>query len=425
MFGLPTTLRQFALAAGLIVLLSPGKFASAQELQQNGKRVVAGRQQDATPKDEFAPQDPEISARVVRLIEQLGTGSFSERQSATRELLGIGMAASAELQKATSTGSKEVRERAGQVIVAIRDAEFRRRIDRLADSVTPAAAESLPEWDRFQELAAARSADSSTELADADLIRVFLRIQQAEQALFALRLFNPQGLPDALEQRSSELVRLFDDRSDKPFPAESYAAILLLASNPATRLPRATSTNISSALADERLEKLIRDGQHKDLFRSLISRWIERPGIATERPLLFAVRHELAAGRVVARRVIQSRSNRPDMIMAMLALGRLGDKTDIELLESQMTVETVLWPLRNQPVVRNLPDGPIRDTNYSVQTRDIALVVATHLRGRPPTDLGLKVELSEETVFAVESLGFESAESRAAAFAAYRAAFPK
>ena len=112
------------------------------------------------------------------------------------------------------------------------------------------------------------------------------------------------------------------------------------------------------------------------------------------------------------------------MIVALLALARLGNESDVELLESQMIVETVLWPLRNQPVVRLSPDGPTRDTNYTVQTRDIALVVATQLRGRAPAELGLKVVPSDETVFAVESLGFESAESRAAAFAAYRAAFP-
>lgn len=59
---------------------------------------------------------------VLRLIRQLGSDDFDERESATARLKEIGASALPALQQARSSNDAEVRQRATALIVAIRDA---------------------------------------------------------------------------------------------------------------------------------------------------------------------------------------------------------------------------------------------------------------------------------------------------------------
>ena len=195
---------------------------------------------------------------------------------------------------------------------------------------------------------------------------------------------------------------------------------MLLGSEPETRLIRATSTNISSALDDPRFSKLITDGIHAKILRAIAEAWIARKGIAANRPLLFAMQHDLKAGRTVALRIIESKSNRPDMILSLLCLAKLKSTEDLPLIESLLENETILWPQRGQVVQQQVPGGPPVDINYKVRTRDVALVVAAYLRDIDPNDIGFKARTSDVTLFAVDSIGFRKDEARRQALAAYR-----
>ncbi|MDA1230397.1 MAG: hypothetical protein O2856_06455 [Planctomycetota bacterium] len=119
-------------------------------------------------------------------------------------------------------------------------------------------------------------------------------------------------------------------------------------------------------------------------------------------------------------RIIESKSSRPDMILSLLYLADLNSTEDLALIESLLEKETVLWPQRGQIVQKLNPGDPPFDTNYNVQTRDVALVVAAHLRNIAPNDIGMKVRTSDVTLYAVDSIGFNSDETRAKAVAAYR-----
>lgn len=347
--------------------------------------------------------------RIRQLVEQLSAGNFAERQAALRDLLQTGLPAAEQLRQASSSGSPEVRERAVALLSQIFRREFDQRLKALKAAPMTEYAELFPEWKRFSKIAG----------TEADAIQLFIEILQSEAALFTLHSFAPERLPEALEQRSSELALMFDGRADEEFPAASAAALFLLGCHSDVRLLRATSTNISTAMADDRLSKLLRDGARRDALSRLLSAWIERPGIAAERPLLFAMEHQLSGGRVLARRIIASRSRRPDMLVAILSLGVLGNDSDVPLLEELFSVETVLWPAGEPALRQRLPNGESRTSNYSVQTRDAALVVAAHLRRIAPEQLGLNVRPSEITLFAVDTLGFETPESRMMVFAEY------
>jgi hypothetical protein len=191
---------------------------------------------------------------------------------------------------------------------------------------------------------------------------------------------------------------------------------MLLGSEPRPRLIRATSTNISEALDDPRFSKLITDGVHAKTLRAIAEAWIVREGIAAERPLLFSMQHDLKAGRTVAIRIIESKSNRPDMILSLLCLAKLKSSEDLPLIESLFDNETILWPQRGQIVMPPLPGG----ATYSVRTRDAALVAAAYLGNIAPDDIGFKARTSSVTLFARDSIGFSKDEDRRQALADFR-----
>jgi hypothetical protein len=172
-------------------------------------------------------------------------------------------------------------------------------------------------------------------------------------------------------------------------------------------------------LSDERFDVLVTDGVHATLIRSVVNQWLQRPGISADRPLLFSLRHKLPAGREIARRVIESRSRRPDVGWSLMWIAAHGDASDLPLVESLLSADTVLWPPRGQAVTRVLPDRELPST-YTVEIRDVALLVALHLRQIEFEEFGLRPAASEVTVFRLESLGFDSAESRQAALTRYQ-----
>jgi hypothetical protein len=63
--------------------------------------------------------DAEEGARIARLIEQLGSDTFAEREKATRALDEVGEPALEALQKATRSSEAEVRKRANSLVAAI------------------------------------------------------------------------------------------------------------------------------------------------------------------------------------------------------------------------------------------------------------------------------------------------------------------
>ncbi len=398
------------------VWLTDGIGIAGLNAQQNSVPATVQNQQNkpegSTASSDTDSSDTPENEELGRQIQLLGNSEFRRRQQASREILARGLAAVPLLKRAASQESAQIRSAAALLLDQIYSSEFQIRLQRLKSDVVPSNATSLPEWDRFSQIVG----------DDAESLQLYLELLQSEQSLFNLQLFQPAQLPAALELRSSELALEFHGRTDEPFPAASYAALLLLGSNSNVRLIRATSSNISAGMADERLATLLRDGLQKEVFSQLINAWIARPGIAAERPLLFAMQHRFNSGAVVARRVISERSGRPDMLLAILALGALGDSADIAGIEKLFDVKTVLWPMRGAAAAKLQENGTVRNTDYSVQTCDAALVVAAHLRGIPFKQLGLDVRSSDQTLFVVDSLGFETPAARETAFAAYRAA---
>lgn len=370
----------------------------------------AGAQNDETG---IATADA-TELHVKLMIEKLASPSFADRQQATKELSNVGPESVALLEKTLATAKGETQLRLRIILPQLRKRLFDDQLEAFLKKPSIEIAQRLPQWDRFEQISGHGD----------EALQIFGEILAAESQLFATRLFAPDELPAALADRAATLARECSELLDEEFPIASVAAVMLLGSEPKTRLIRVTSTNISILLDAPRLSELITDGVHAKTLRAIVDAWIVRAGtttgIAAERPLIFSMKHDLKSGRMVALRIIKSKSNRPDMIFSLLCLARLKSTEDLPLIESLFDVETILWPQRGQPVKEQVPGDPTVDTNYKVRTRDVALVVAAYLRDIQPDDIGYKVRPSNFTLFTHDSLGFRTDGARNQALAAYR-----
>ena len=375
--------------------------------------VVLSQSNDSDVKAAASNAVAETESAVKALIEKLSSTRFADRQQASKDLLNVQPEGVQFIEAAAASSTEETQQRLRMILPQLRKRLFDDQLDAFLANPSVDIAERLPQWSRFEQLAG----------HDADALAIFGQLLSAERRLFAARLFAPNELSAVLETRSAEIAKECNGLLDEEFPIASVASVMLLGSESETRLRRATSTNISSALDDQRFSQLITDGVHAKTLRAIAEVWISRagqPGVAAERPLLFSMQHKLPAGRTAAIRIIESKSSRPDMIYSLLCLASLNSTDDLPLIESLFENKTVLWPQRGQVVKNREPGAPPFDTNYNVQTRDVALAAAAHLRRISPSAVGMQARESDLTVFAIDSIGFTREEARTKAIAEYK-----
>jgi len=378
--------------------------------------AVQASAQDAEVKNGQAADA--VSENVAKLLQELASPIFARRQKAASGILELNAADVAQLEAQIDIVLPAVATQLRILIPRLRKRLFDDRLDALAnDSMLPDIPTELvarmPEWERYSAVAG----------TDGDSIAVYRELLRAERDLFAARMFESPEFSAMLETRSAALTALFTGVAEDEFPVASCAAVMLLGSNPDVSLRGATSTNISAALDETRFGHLVEDGIHAKTLKAIVGLWIERPNIAIDRPLIFAIQHRLPAGRQVALKVLAKPIRNQQASYALLCLGALRDPQDLPAVERLLNVQTTVWPPQEQSVRELLPDREI-DSSFSVQARDVALTVAIYLRGANPADFGLKVQTSERQLFTIDSMGFNKNEQRDAAIAKYVSRFP-
>ena len=377
--------------------------------------TVSGHAQDLAGKAEQSIDKPD--ERIEKLLADLGSPVFSVRQKAALQVMELSATDVGSLESHLDSATASVATQLKVLIPRLRRRLFDEQLEKLSkDDLSEAEAvkivSTLPEWNRY----AAMAGD------EADSMVVYHELLIAERDLFSARMFSAEDFATRLETRSAALSALCDGQADEPFPVASFAALMLLGSDPELHLQGTTSTSISGALDDPRFGQLIEKGVHAQTLKAITEAWIERPDIAVDRPLLFAIQHQLPAGRRVALRTLARSTWNQRTYYALLCLGTLQHKEDLPLVESLLSNQKTLWPPRGQFVRELLPDREI-DSTFSVQTRDVALAVAIHLRGESPQKFGIEAVPSDMHLFTIESMGFSNDEQREAALAKYRAHF--
>jgi hypothetical protein len=357
--------------------------------------------QDA-PGNESKTEDKK---RLTKLVQQLRSAQFAERQQAVAELLKLDAKQVSDLEALQDQTEAASRQLLSDVLVRLRKRHFEDRLNFFLAAPSIESAKGLPDWNRFQSIVGSHS----------DSLTIFGEILDAERSLFSARVFQSGDLPEQLELRCREFSEICNGRQTEPFPEAMCAALMLIGSDPEVDLRRLTSAHISDAMKDSRFIRLIQDSDRAEFWRTMLGEWINRPGIAVDRPLLFSAENNLEIGRNLARKTISGPSRNQSRYYAMLCIAKLGHAEDLPLIESQLSSNRVLWPSRAIPGLR---------ADYSVQTRDVAVAVALHLRGRSPEEFGMAdVQRLEATVFDVTSLGFDSEDSRNRILEQYRKEF--
>lgn len=360
----------------------------------------------------------EEAARIDRLVGELRSPEFAIRQSATTVLLGLDATGSGILDQKSRLLEEPEASAVRQIVIRLRKRLYDDRLSELDKAPGVEAAAKLPEWKRFSDIVG----------TDEKALDVFIEMLQVERDLFAMRLFSSPELAGQMESRSREFAKLCNGRRDVPFPVATCAALMLLGSDSSLDLPRLTSTQISDAFSDPRFGELVDEGVYAPCLRRLAGAWMNRtnkngrPAIAVDRPLLFAIEHDLEEGRTLALTSIRTGTKFQSMAYSLLCLAKFRRTEDLRVVEPLLESEAVLWPLANQKN-KSLP-GSDPTSTYSVQIRDVALVVAASLRQRNPAEFGSSAKPSDATVYDFYSLGFENDSDRNAALTAYRTSFP-
>lgn len=337
---------------------------------------------------------------IQQLIDDLGSPAFKTRIQAAKTLRSTGDAAILPLQQAEQTATGDRKIRIQEILKELQRNTFTARLEQLKKTPSVKLAAELPEWDRFAEIVG----------NDARAIRMYVRLLAAEPALFSAAAKKSRELPAMLQVRAAELLHSVRPApiQRRPFSVDSYAALLLLASDPSLTL-RGASTSISDILVpnDSPFVSALKQEDGESL-RRLVGAYIQRGRIGVLEPLEFARRHPMAEGPILARQVLKTALRGHNGIPAMMLLLEQGDKTDIALLESLFDHQGKLFEGRrasaNNVVV-----------TYRAVNGDMALAVAIAMRGQDPRDFGFGKDMPRSIAafqFVEETIGFDSDEER-------------
>lgn len=364
---------------------------------------------------------------LQQLVQQLQDPVFSRRQAATTQLLKLPESTGPQLLAAQASATGSTAARLSEILAELQRHWFRTRLAMLQNpsTATDAAADDtaiFPHAATLRKLLADDTtgdppADSTTApqqetgLETSDPRTVLLQLLQAEPELFAASLYQPTRVPELLEKRSRTLDLACDGREDQPFPTASALALMLVASQPETRLLRSTSANISRPLDDPRFNRLVAAGRQRAVLRKLVAAWILRPGIAADRPLIFAIEHRLPAGRELALRVLQGGGRGPQLYYACMCLAALDSKQDIPLLTARLRSSQLAWTRPNDAAKNAVAQGEVA-SGAEVQLRDAALAALIHLQQIPADRVGLQLAPSRKLLYRPDTVGATSDEIR-------------
>lgn len=349
-------------------------------------------------------------ADVEFLIESLTSPVFSERTAAHKSLLSYGDAAIAPVKAALKTAGPEKTLRLKNILNRLEADTFSGRLSALEKTPTPESAARMPQWERYQSLLG----------TDRDAVDFYIRLVKSEAELFRLADQSVTSLRNPLQIRATQLA---ESNRNGELPIDSYAAVLLLASNNEVILRSDTSTNLTACLTGQFAEQL--DSTDGKRLRRLAGQWILRRAISVPRPLEFARRHRLPEGLVLARRTLKGVLRRGDAIPAMMLLKEQGTRDDVEILESLFDQTRKDYNERAGQGI--LFRGRRTSDQYVCYHGDLALALAIAMRGGHPYEFGFNVDPRNAPparfAFTEGTTGFSSEDQRQAALTKYREAY--
>ena len=372
------------------------------------------------PAGDEAGKSPESA--IDKLVQQLNDDSFVARDSAQRQLLAFGTAASTQraveqaLKNALGHPKLEVRAASKNLLLRIRTIAADRQLERLLlPSVDPSTIH-LPGWSHFRSLA---GDDVPARKLFAGLIRGhfdWLRVLDAMESPSANRVF-------ATVDRSlaKQLERKLDPYQIAGSDAESWA-ILFCFDSPgvAHGLPN-LSSRVSMALGQAGVGPKSTSPEEMLVLKRLIGAWVgsqRQTGFHRER-LTIAMRFGCTQqANAVCDQIFADTISTPSEHAVALLCASVLNRSDLEqrLLDRIDDNRTAhVWQLIAS-----------RKKKIRTEVRDVAMAMLLHRNGIDPRSVGFtELQADPLLVFRERSLGFADATSRQEAYRAAALALEK
>ena len=363
-----------------------------------------------------APQKGEAKPDAQKLVRQLGSLKFAERQAAEKALADMGARAAASVRAGMASADLEVARRCAALWPRLWQTEIDRPdADRLVDLAHPL-------WVRFRKVA---GDDASSRKLFAELSADLRRFEKLEAidaaptkaaAAYAAELKERiealnQGWREA-EEAAGKLTGLIRPRSGYPTQLE-FATLLFLGTFPSTAALTHRGTGHRDSASYSMVFAL---GQAQSpAMRRLFATWLETrtdQGVI-QLGLSQVVRNAISEVLPAARKHASS-AELPSgtRALALLVLGRLGGGEDLPLLKRAFT-DTRVW------YTTKLASGTGNERTIEVQVGDTALGSALWIFGQRTADFGFPMaemfRNHPDTLAQYGMLGFLDNDTRQAA----------
>jgi len=337
--------------------------------------------------------------KAKSLVLQLGDNSFTLREEAAKRLLQLGRSAKSALVLGLKSDDLEVRKRCQELLVTVIEEDFKARLDAFIADKEGKKEHDLPGWNRYRKLIG----------ADAQAKELFVEMAKSHGVLLEEAEASPKTAGDryagecqAMWQRVYQPVQ----GQRTPLTLGNVATLLFVGSDPEIPISEQARQQAANLLYQPAFNNAVRTGPKVAHLQKLLGGWMRQAtGIAASQSLQMAMQFNLKEGLELALKLIKDKDYANGMTLA--AVGKLGSKEHLPLLEPLLKDETVItnFQFNNQAGV--------------TQVRDIALAMTIHLNGQPIKDYGFEFmrgnnndQIFSSTLF----LGFGDQAKRDASF---------
>ncbi len=310
--------------------------------------------------------------RATKLVRQLGSPSFDERDRAAAELRRLGLAARPALEQGLRDVDVEIRFRSGVLLKVAVVADRNARIDRFVADVDGDDSAELPCWEDFRE----HYGDNRTAR------EVFVEMHRAEGEL--LEAIAAHDVAEAIRLLLTGMARFTKPTIvvKPPLAAERVppsfsvvAAWVYAASRPEMDLDERITTQLHALLAASRFRASAAAGHRAALCHMLLDRWLLKDssrGVRYQK-LLLARDFNSDAALELGGRILHDPEATPAMLRdALVSVAHYGDpERHLPLLVAHFDNDQVCYNLR-----------PQRDRRPSIEVRDVALAAAVRMTGQ-------------------------------------------
>ena len=331
------------------------------------------------------------------LVGQLGSRSFRLREAAEQELRRLGMDVLPTLEDASDNGNLEVRFRVRRLMQSIEHEHQLRLLERFLTDYDPELAQQLPGWTQYAELIG----------DDLDARRLFVQMYETEPELMSLIGRSSPELSYVLQMRTSAL---YPTQTGRPVvrvvPAAATAVLLFASLDPAANAGSATKTAVHKLVRESAFRRTTEESTDPPT-RRLLGAWV-RQARDVHASIRMSIGNHFNLDDAVepALELINSRVGSNQLQQALFTVAESGTAEQVPKLESLFDDESVLAELQRR-----------EQKTFTSQVRDVALVAAIHLIGKHPREFGFReLRTNANSLYALNTAGFDSDENRAAAF---------